>query len=207
MLRSTRLLRAARLATPARVAVSARSLSVSSAPHQQHQVSSRSNASAYHPFPVLPTLVDPTSEEYADRARQMQDKEDELRKKWGKVLAGGGERAQKKAKEAGKLLVRERWVDYSFPIVGSGRAELLGLTKVVLRRTHRIDALLDPFSPFLELSALAAEGMYDGKVPAAGIVTGIGRVNGVECMIVANDVRSMAISHAVALSSARYFRG
>ncbi|GAA5961471.1 hypothetical protein JCM8115_003460 [Rhodotorula mucilaginosa] len=158
MLRSTRLLRATRLATPARVAVSARSLSVSSAPHQ-HQVSSRSsNASAYHPFPVLPTLVDPTSEEYADRARQMQDKEDELRKKWGKVLAGGGERAQKKAKDAGKLLVRER-----------------------------IDALLDPFSPFLELSALAAEGMYDGKVPAAGIVTGIGRVNGVECMIVAND--------------------
>ena len=41
----------------------------------------------------------------------------------------------------------------------------------------------------MELSALAAEGMYDGKVPAAGIVTGIGRVNGVECMIVANDVR------------------
>lgn len=55
----------------------------------------------------------------------------------------------------------------------------------------RIDALLDPFSPFLELSALAADGMYDGKVPAAGIVTGIGRVNGVECMIVANDVRSL----------------
>lgn len=42
----------------------------------------------------------------------------------------------------------------------------------------RIDALLDPFSPFLELSSLAGEGMYDGKVPAGGIVTGIGRVNG-----------------------------
>lgn len=110
MLRSTRLLRAARLPTPARVAVSARSLSVSSAPHQPHQPQVSSSRSAYHPFPVLPTLVDPTSEEYADRARQMQDKEDELKKKWGKVLAGGGERAQKKAKDAGKLLVRERWV-------------------------------------------------------------------------------------------------
>lgn len=197
MLRSTRLLRATRLATPSRVAVSARSLSVSSAPHQ-HQVSSRSsNASAYHPFPVLPTLVDPTSEEYADRARQMQDKEDELRKKWGKVLAGGGERAQKKAKDAGKLLVRERWVAWSLSVVGSGRAELFGLTIPGFRSSHRIDALLDPFSPFLELSALAAEGMYDGKVPAAGIVTGIGRVNGVECMIVANDVRSQAFLHAL----------
>lgn len=111
MLRSTRLLRAARLPTPARIAVSARSLSVSSAPHQQHQQHQVSSSrSAYHPFPVLPTLVDPTSEEYADRARQMQDKEDELRQKWGKVLAGGGDRAQKKAKDAGKLLVRERWV-------------------------------------------------------------------------------------------------
>ncbi|GAA5881382.1 hypothetical protein JCM3774_002540 [Rhodotorula dairenensis] len=165
MLRSTRLLRAARLAPPGRLALcSPRLLAAASAPHphpHSHALSTQakpSTASQYHPFPVLPTLVDPASEEYVDRARQMQHKEDELRQKWGKVLAGGGERAQKKAKDAGKLLVRER-----------------------------IDALLDPFSPFLELSALAAEGMYDGKVPAAGIVTGIGRVNGVECMIVAND--------------------
>ncbi|GAA5998213.1 hypothetical protein JCM5350_000549, partial [Sporobolomyces pararoseus] len=50
-----------------------------------------------------------------------------------------------------------------------------------------IDELLDPFSPFLELSPLAAEEMYGGKVPGAGIVTGIGRVNGTEVMIVAND--------------------
>lgn len=65
--------------------------------------------------------------------------------------------------------------------------------------------MLDPFSPFLELSALAAEGMYDGKVPAAGIVTGIGRVNGVECMIVANDVRSGLFFTHCALSSAPLF--
>src|SRR3984957_11475417 len=51
----------------------------------------------------------------------------------------------------------------------------------------RVDALLDPGSPFLELSPLAADGLYDGESPAAGIITGVGRVSGRECMIVAND--------------------
>ncbi|GAA6052056.1 hypothetical protein JCM3770_002343 [Rhodotorula araucariae] len=111
-----------------------------------------------HAFPVLPSLVDVQSASFEERAAQMRDREDQLRAMWGNVARGGGDRATKKAQQAGKLLVRER-----------------------------IDALLDPFSPFLELSALAAEGMYDGKVPGAGIVTGIGRVNGVECMVVAND--------------------
>ncbi|GAA5975401.1 hypothetical protein JCM10908_005150 [Rhodotorula pacifica] len=155
-----RLLRATKLTKRQPIALhSLRPLSSSCAPHQPASSTlSHARQPAYHPFPVLPTLVDTASDEYATRAQQMREKEDELRQKWGKVLQGGGERAQKKAKDAGKLLVRER-----------------------------IDALLDPFSPFLELSALAAEGMYDGRVPAAGIITGIGRVNGVECMIVAND--------------------
>ena len=51
----------------------------------------------------------------------------------------------------------------------------------------RVDLLLDPGTPFLELSPLAAHGLYGGEVPAAGIVTGIGRVSGRECVIVAND--------------------
>ena len=51
----------------------------------------------------------------------------------------------------------------------------------------RVDALLDPGSPFLELSPLAAHGMYDGEAPGAGLVTGIGRVSGREVMVVAND--------------------
>ena len=51
----------------------------------------------------------------------------------------------------------------------------------------RIDALLDPGSPFLELSPLAAHGMYDGEAPGAGLVTGIGRVAGREVMVIAND--------------------
>ena len=75
-----------------------------------------------------------------------------------RVALGGGERARQRHVERGKLLPRER-----------------------------VDALLDPGSPFLELSPLAAHGLYDGDAPAAGIITGIGRVAGRECVVVAND--------------------
>ena len=71
---------------------------------------------------------------------------------------GGSEAARNKHREAGKLLVRER-----------------------------VDALLDPGSPFLELSALAAHQVYDDDLPGAGLVTGIGRISGRPCMVVAND--------------------
>lgn len=74
------------------------------------------------------------------------------------AMSGGGEEAIVKHKKRGKLLARER-----------------------------IDALLDPGSPFLEFSTLAAHGMYSGEAPCAGIVTGIGRIHGRECVIVAND--------------------
>ena len=82
----------------------------------------------------------------------------ELRDRLAVVRQGGSESARAKHVARGKLLARER-----------------------------VDRLLDPGSPFLELSALAAYGMYDDAVPAAGIVTGIGRVNGRECVVVAND--------------------
>jgi 3-methylcrotonyl-CoA carboxylase beta subunit len=72
--------------------------------------------------------------------------------------AGGSEAARRKHLDRGKMLVRDR-----------------------------VDRLLDPGSPFLELSPLAATGMYRDAVPAAGIVTGIGRVSGRECVVVAND--------------------
>src|SRR5689334_16673774 len=68
---------------------------------------------------------------------------------------------------------------------GAGRARHLQQKKMLVR--DRIDALLDPGSAFLELSPLAAHGMYEGDAPAAGIVTGVGRVSGREVMIVAND--------------------
>src|SRR3954453_6258553 len=75
-----------------------------------------------------------------------------------RVAGGGGERARDRHVSRGKLLPRER-----------------------------VDALLDPGSPFLELSPLAAHGLYDDEAPAAGIVTGVGRVSGRECVVVAND--------------------
>ena len=76
---------------------------------------------------------------------------DELRARLAQARQGGSEKARKKHTDRGKLLVRER-----------------------------VDRLLDPGSPFLELSALAATGMYGGEnaVPSAGVVTGIGRVSG-----------------------------
>ena len=81
-----------------------------------------------------------------------------LRDRHGRVLAGGGEKLRARHIERGKIPVRER-----------------------------IDHLVDPLSPFLELSALAAWDQYGNEVPSAGIVTGIGIVTGLPCMIIAND--------------------
>ena len=94
---------------------------------------------------------------------ELSDLVDELRERMAVVRRGGSESARQKHLDRGKLLVRDR-----------------------------VDRLLDPGSPFLELNPLAAFGMYgkDGDeyaVPAASIVTGIGRVNGRECVVVAND--------------------
>ncbi|SCX21135.1 carboxyl transferase domain-containing protein [Corynebacterium jeikeium] len=83
---------------------------------------------------------------------------EELRQRLARAQAGGGERARKRHTDRGKLLPRDR-----------------------------IRLLLDPGSPFLEVAPLAAEEMYDGKAPAAGIVAGVGLVHGRLCMIAAND--------------------
>jgi len=83
---------------------------------------------------------------------------EELRARMAGARQGGGEKYRRRHEAQGKLFVRER-----------------------------IDKLLDPNSPFLEFSPLAAWGMYDGDAPGAGIVTGIGRVSGRECLIIAND--------------------
>jgi 3-methylcrotonyl-CoA carboxylase beta subunit len=88
----------------------------------------------------------------------LRDLVDELHNRLAVVRLGGSAAARAKHTARGKLLVRDR-----------------------------VERLLDPGSPFLELSALAAYGMYDDAVPAAGIVTGIGRVSGRECVVVAND--------------------
>ncbi|MDP2772981.1 MAG: carboxyl transferase domain-containing protein, partial [Nocardioides sp.] len=88
----------------------------------------------------------------------MKDLVADLRQRLATARLGGSEAARTKHTDRGKLLVRDR-----------------------------VDGLLDPGSPFLELSPLAATGMYDDAVPSAGVVTGIGRVSGRECVIVAND--------------------
>ena len=106
----------------------------------------------------LGTLVDTQSESFAESAERFEALVDELRERSAEARRGGGEKAQRRHRERGKLPVRER-----------------------------IERLLDPDTAFLELSPLAAFGMYDGRVPAAGIVTGIGRVSGREVMVVAND--------------------
>src|SRR5438132_4612363 len=82
----------------------------------------------------------------------------ELRERLAKARLGGPERSRQRHVAAGKLLPRDR-----------------------------VERLLDPGTAFLELSPLAANGMYDDEAPAAGIITGVGRVSGNECVIVAND--------------------
>jgi 3-methylcrotonyl-CoA carboxylase beta subunit len=106
----------------------------------------------------LRTLVDPQSEDFKENAEAYEELLEELRDRTEEARRGGGEKAKARHEERGKLPVRDR-----------------------------IDLLLDPNTAFLELSPLAAFGMYDGQVPAAGMITGIGRVSGREVVIVAND--------------------
>lgn len=108
---------------------------------------------------ILKSQINPRSRGFADNAEHMQSLVDDLESLVEHIKQGGGEHYQARHQARGKLLPRER-----------------------------IDLLIDPGSPFLEFSQLAAHNMY-GKddVPAAGIITGIGRVNGIECVIVAND--------------------
>jgi 3-methylcrotonyl-CoA carboxylase beta subunit len=107
---------------------------------------------------VLASRVDPRSDAFRTNAEAMRALVEDLRRQVQKVKQGGDERSRERHLARGKLLPRER-----------------------VRR------LLDPGSPFLELSQLAAFGMHGDEVPAAGIITGIGRVMGRECVVIAND--------------------
>jgi 3-methylcrotonyl-CoA carboxylase beta subunit len=112
---------------------------------------------------VLETKLNARSAEFQANAAVMRALVDDLRAQLAKVAEGGGEAARKKHVARGKLLPRER-----------------------------VQMLLDPGTPFLEIGALAAHGMYINKdgvgdAPGAGMVAGIGRVNGVDCMVVCND--------------------
>ncbi len=107
---------------------------------------------------TLSSSIDTSSPEFQQNAEHHRQLANELRQRLALVREGGGEKYRRRQEEQGKLFVRDR-----------------------------IERLLDPGSPFLELSALAAYDLYDGDAPGAGIVTGIGRVSSREVMIVAND--------------------
>jgi len=109
-------------------------------------------------MPVLESKVDRKSAEFAANAAAMRALVEELRSRQQAAAAGGGEAARARHVARGKLPPRDR-----------------------------VEMLLDPGSPFLELSPLAAFGMYGDESPDAGIITGIGRVSGRECVVVCND--------------------
>ena len=109
-------------------------------------------------MPALSSQLNPRSADFAANAAAMRTLVDDLRQQLAQVAQGGGEAARAKHTGRGKLLPRER----------------------VLH-------LLDPGTPFLELAPLAALNLYNNAAPGAGLIAGIGRVSGVDCMVVCND--------------------
>jgi 3-methylcrotonyl-CoA carboxylase beta subunit/propionyl-CoA carboxylase len=107
---------------------------------------------------ILESQLNPQAEQFQQNAAHNRALLETLKARLAQVRQGGSELSRQRHLDQGKLFVRDR-----------------------------IDRLLDSGSPFLELSPLAAWDMYDGEAPAAGLITGIGRVSGRECMIVAND--------------------
>jgi 3-methylcrotonyl-CoA carboxylase beta subunit len=109
-------------------------------------------------MPILETKLNPRSAEFQANAEAMRAQVEDLKVQLAQAAQGGGEAARAKHVKRGKLLPRER-----------------------------VQMLLDPGTPFLELAPLAAHGMYHGDAPCAGLIAGIGRVSGVDCLIVCND--------------------
>src|SRR6476620_6999994 len=108
-------------------------------------------------MPLHP-ITDPASPDFAQNAEAMRALVTDLRQKLGQVAGGGGEASRARHTSRGKMLARER-----------------------------VDLLIDPGTAFLELSPLAAFGLYGGDVHSASVITGVGRISGRECVIVAND--------------------
>jgi 3-methylcrotonyl-CoA carboxylase beta subunit len=109
-------------------------------------------------MPIIESKLNPRSDEFRANAAALEALVADLKEKVAKIALGGGQAARDKHLSRGKLLPRDR-----------------------------IAQLLDPGTPFLELSQLAAYGMYNDDAPGAGVITGIGRIAGQECVIVCND--------------------
>ncbi|HCP01326.1 MAG TPA: methylcrotonoyl-CoA carboxylase, partial [Rhodospirillaceae bacterium] len=107
---------------------------------------------------VINSNLDPHSQLFADNASAMRETVSDLREKVSQIELGGGEKSRERHLSRGKLLPRDR-----------------------------IDTLLDEGTPFMEFSQFAGWGMYEDDIPAGGILTGIGRVSGRECVVIAND--------------------
>jgi 3-methylcrotonyl-CoA carboxylase beta subunit len=107
---------------------------------------------------IISSKINTRSQEFITKSDAMQELVDQLNSNLDTLKQGGGEVAQQRHLSRGKMLARDR-----------------------------INALLDNGSPFLELSQFAAWQCYEDFVPCAGVIAGIGRVSGIECMIVAND--------------------
>src|SRR5690625_155271 len=109
-------------------------------------------------MPIIKSSINTRSQDFAHNAQIMQGLIDDLHRQLSRTALGGSEASRQRHLSRGKLLPRER-----------------------------VERLLDPGSPFLELSPMAAHDVYNNDSPGAGIITGIGRVAGIECMIVCND--------------------
>ena len=109
-------------------------------------------------MPVIESRIDIASETFRANAEHHLGLAADLRALVARIAIGGDEKSRDRHVQRGKLLVRDR-----------------------------VDRLLDPGSPFLEVGQLAAHSVYDEEVPSAGLVTGIGRIEGTLCMVVAND--------------------
>ncbi|WP_287878748.1 carboxyl transferase domain-containing protein [Aquitalea sp.] len=109
-------------------------------------------------MPVIESKLSPRAPDFQANTDKMRALVDDLKQKVAQAALGGGDKAREKHTARGKLLPRER-----------------------------INLLLDPGAPFLELSQLAAFGMYNDDAPGASLISGIGRIAGVDCLIIAND--------------------
>ncbi len=107
---------------------------------------------------VLSSSVSPSSDRFRANDRRMEALIEEIADVAERTMQGGPETARERHRRRGKLLPRER-----------------------------VARLIDPDSPFLEVGLFAAHGLYEGEVPAAGIITGIARIEGIECMVICND--------------------
>ena len=129
------------------------------APSQQRSVATYTSPQQASQISILQTAVDKNRDGFKENAAALGELTEKVARLHEKAAEGGPQKARDKHVQRGKMLVRDR-----------------------------VTALIDPGTSFLELSALAAHGVYEGEdVPAAGMVTGIGTVEGVMCMVVAND--------------------